>query len=99
MYVTLATTFALMLVIMCCRDAISRFYSTDTIIQELTSQVLILVTFIFFFDSMQAYLQGPIRAVGLQGKASLYTIVAFYAIGLPLAWYLGIKREMGVMGL
>ena len=31
--VTLATTTSLMLVLICCRDAISRFYSTDPIVQ------------------------------------------------------------------
>ena len=67
--------------------------------QQLTQQVLVLVTFIFFFDCMQGFLQGPIRAIGLQGRASCYTIVLFYLVGLPVACLLGFKFEMGVMGL
>ena len=65
----------------------------------MASQVLTLVTFIFFFDCMQGFLQGPIRAIGLQGRASCYTIVLFYLLGLPLAIVLGFKLDLGVMGL
>jgi len=61
--------------------------------------VLLLVSVIFFFDGMQGYLQGPIREIGLQSKASCYTLICYYCVGVPLACYLALKKEMGVVGL
>ena len=98
-WIALATVFTLQLVILFSRDAIAGFYSSDPEVKQLTSQVLLFVSVIFFFDGMQGYLQGPIRAIGLQSKASCYTLVCYYCIGVPLACYLALKKEMGVVGL
>ena len=99
LWTTLATVLTLMFPLLFCRESIAKIYSTEPEMQQLTEHVLVLVTFIFFFDCMQGFLQGPIRAIGLQGRASCYTIVLFYLVGLPVACLLGFKFELGVMGL
>ena len=98
-WVTLGTIFTLQLMIFFGKDAIAKFYSNDPKVQMLTSTVLILVSFIFFFDGMQGFLQGPIRAIGLQKKASFWTFLCYYVIGIPVACYLALKKDMGVIGL
>ena len=81
------------------RHAIARFYSSDPEVQALTSTVLVMVSVIFFFDGMQGFFQGPIRAVGLQKWASFFTIICYWGIGLPLACFLALRKDMGVIGL
>ena len=97
--VTLTTVFILQLVIVFARDAIAQFYSSDEIVQKMTSTVLLLVALIFLFDGMQGYLQGPIRATGQQKWASLYTVICYYLVGIPLSCLLALKLQMGVIGL
>ena len=53
----------------------------------------------YFGDGMQGYLQGPIRAMKLQGKASYVAIISFWLIGLPLAATFAFVCNMGVKGL
>ena len=55
-WITLGTVLSLQLAIFLSKDAIAKFYSTDPEVQALTSTVLILVSFIFFFDGMQGFL-------------------------------------------
>ena len=48
---------------------------------------------------MQTYMQGPIRAIELQDRASLITFLLYYLIGLPLAFYLALPTSLGIVGL
>ena len=48
---------------------------------------------------MQIFFQGPIRALGLQKVASYFAIGCYWVISLPLAYFLGIHKEYGVIGL
>lgn len=50
-------------------------------------------------DGMQAILHGPIRALGLQHKASLIAIACHWKLGLPLAAILAFGCDLGVFGL
>ena len=98
-WVTLGTVISLQLAIFFGKDLIAEFYSSDPQVKTLTASVLILVSFIFFFDGVQGFLQGPIRAIGLQSRASLWTMLCYYGVGVPLACYLALKKDMGVIGL
>ena len=81
------------------RDLIAKAYSSDPQIQALTEKVLLIVSIGFFFDGLQGFFQGPIRAIGLQKWASLLTIFCYYGVGIPLSCLLAFKKEMGVVGL
>ena len=61
--------------------------------------VLVLLSLSMLLDGSQCYLQGPIRAIGLQQVASYCAIGGFYVIGLPLAWLIAFKFDKGVIGL
>ena len=37
--------------------------------------------------------------MGLQHLASLYTFICYYGIGIPLACFFALKKDMGVIGL
>ena len=65
----------------------------------MTVSVLVLVSFMFFFDGMAGYIQGPIRAMGLQQMASYFAIFCFWVIAIPMAAILGLQLEMVLNGL
>ena len=48
---------------------------------------------------MQCYLQGLIRAMGLQKIASYCAIGGYYVIAIPVACILGFWADLGVAGL
>jgi len=48
---------------------------------------------------MQAFLQGPIRAMGKQGIASVLCLASYYIVALPLALVFCFFLEMGIAGL
>ena len=37
--------------------------------------------------------------MGLQKRASYFAIACYYIVGIPLAWFLAMKRDLGVLGL
>ena len=43
-------------------------------------------------DGLQNYLQGPIRAMGLQDIASYSAILCYWLIAIPAACGFGIKK-------
>ena len=52
-----------------------------------------------FVNGLQGFLQGPIRAIGKQGVASVISVVAYYAIALPASLYLCFAMDYGIGGL
>ena len=53
----------------------------------------------FLFDGLQCYLQGPIRAMGLQQIASYFAIGCYYIVAIPVACILGFWADLGILGL
>jgi len=64
----------------------------------ITDVIGILMLYIFF-DTIHGVQSGIIRGLGLQVYGSIYTLVCYYIIGLPLALYLAFSKDMGVYGL
>eukprot|EP01033_Poteriospumella_lacustris_P000584 gene584-400_t len=50
-------------------------------------------------DGLQGVCSGVLRGAGKQGIGAVANIIAFYAIGLPMAWVLCFKTGFGVNGL
>ena len=61
--------------------------------------VFIIVAVMFLFDGGQCFLQGPIRAMGLQKKGSYYAIACYWIVGVPLSSLLGVWKDFGCLGL
>ena len=81
------------------RSQIAYFYTADEQVHEILMPILVLLSFVMLLDGSQCYMQGPIRAIGLQQVASYCSIGSFYVIGLPLAWLIAFKLDKGVIGL
>ena len=65
----------------------------------MVASVLRLIALMNMFDCLQCYLQGPIRALGVQDRASYFALACYYLVGVPMAAVLGIVLDFGVMGL
>lgn len=96
---TLASIIVIGTVIFLARKNIVSLFTKDETIIDMTEKVLILVACMLLTDGMQGYLSGPIRALGLQQKASYVAIACHWLVAIPLAAALGIWQEMGPMGL
>ena len=71
----------------------------DEEVREMTSNVLLILSVIFFFDGMHGFMNGPIRALGLQKIASYVAISSYWLIGLPAAGIFAFGADLGVSGL
>ena len=58
-----------------------------------------IVAFFFVFDSMAQFLTGTTRGMGLQLYTAMGAIIIYWIVGVPLSFYLGVSKKLGVVGL
>jgi len=80
-------------------DGISALFTKDEKTVLIVNDVLVILLLYIFFDTIHGVQSGIIRGLGLQVAGSIYTLVCYYLIGLPLALWLAFGKEMGVKGL
>ena len=81
------------------KGAIAWIYSEDEDVKILATKLLLILACFFFFDGINALLNGPIRSLGLEKKLIYWAIGSYYAIVLPLALKLVYHFDLGVVGL
>ena len=59
---------------------------------------LFMLSMYLIFDSVHGVQSGNVRALGKQFPVSVYMLVCYYVVGMPLALLFGFKMEMGVKG-
>jgi len=74
-------------------------FTSDPEVSELANKCVLIVILVFFPDMIQGAMQGVIRALGIQRKASYWALASFYLLGIPFASLLAFKLSMGVAGL
>ena len=52
-----------------------------------------------WFDTIHGVQSGIIRGLGRQAYGSIYTLICYYVIGMPLALVLAFNAELGITGL
>lgn len=52
-----------------------------------------------FFDTIHGVQSGIIRGLGRQSYGSIYTMICYYILGLPIASVFAFKLNMGIKGL
>ena len=97
--ITLLVVVILALTVIFTRRFIVSAYTQDEELIEMAASVLIITGCNYLGDGMQGYLQGPIRALHLQRKASYVSIVCMWLLGLPLAATFAFACDFGVRGL
>jgi MATE family multidrug resistance protein len=81
------------------RHGIPWIFTSDPDIIEQAKTLLLITTAFQFSDAFNACVQGVFRGSGRQALAAKYNFVAFYIIGIPLGYTLGVREGYGVEGL
>lgn len=74
-------------------------YTSDTAVISIAAQLLIIAGFFQLFDGTQVVGLGILRGIGDVNIPTLITFVAYWIIGLPVGYYLGITEGMGANGV
>ena len=77
------------------RDAIARLYSTDATVLAVASGLLIYAAFFQFSDAIQVTAAGALRGYQDTRATMLITLFAYWGIGLPVGYGLGLAAWFG----
>ena len=81
------------------KDPIIRCFTRDEDVFALSEKCFYIIVLAFIPDMIQGSMQGVIRALDQQRRASYIALAAFYLVSIPLAVLLVFVVEMGVAGL
>ncbi len=74
-------------------------YTSDNRVIAIAAQLLIIAAFFQLFDGTQVVGLGVLRGMGDVNIPTFITFIAYWIIGLPVGYLLGIKFNMGVSGV
>ncbi len=93
-----ATIFAAALFLLFPR-ALPALFTTDGAVIALGATILPIAAAFQLFDGTQVVGGGILRGMGDTRPAALYNLLGYYAVALPLAWWLVLRRGAGVSGI
>ena len=88
-----------MMILLLFRNVLPRLFTTDVDIIQQAGQLLLISAMYQFPDAIFACTQGIFRGSGRRALSAKFNFIAFYIIGLPLGYFLGITLDFGVVGL
>ena len=74
-------------------------YTRDAAVAGLAARLLMLAAVFQLSDGLQASALGALRGLKDTARPMWLTFIAYWLVGLPLAWLLGISRALGPTGL
>lgn len=74
-------------------------YTSDVSVINIAAQLLIIAAFFQLFDGTQIVGLGILRGIGDVNIPTLITFVAYWLIGIPSGYYLGIVLGLGANGI
>jgi len=77
------------------RETIAGLYSTDTAVLAIASGLLIYAAFFQFSDAIQVTAAGALRGYQDTRATMLITLFAYWGIGLPVGYGLGLADWLG----
>ncbi|KIO77747.1 multidrug transporter [Pedobacter lusitanus] len=86
-------------VFVCANHILPYIYTEDMAVINIAAQLLIIAGFFQLFDGTQVVGLGVLRGLGDVNIPTVITFIAYWIIGIPLGYLLGIKLEMGVYGI
>jgi multidrug resistance protein, MATE family len=79
--------------------AIARLYTDDPDVAALAAQLLVLAAIFQFSDGIQVTANGALRGLKDTTVPMIITVLAYWGIGMPLAYWLGFGLGMGARGI
>jgi MATE family multidrug resistance protein len=74
-------------------------YTKDSAVITIASHLLIIAGFFQLFDGTQVVGLGVLRGMGDVNYPTIITFIAYWIIGIPLGYFLGISLGLGVNGI
>ena len=74
-------------------------YTTDKNVIAFAAQLLLIAALFQLFDGTQVVGLGILRGIGDVSIPAFITFIAYWVIGLPVGYFLGIKLNLGVTGI
>jgi len=74
-------------------------YTEDQAVIRIAAQLLIIAGFFQLFDGTQVVGLGVLRGIGDVNIPTIITFIAYWIIGIPLGYFLGIYLDLGVNGI
>ena len=101
------SSYHIVLVFMACAAILFSFgnhllpyiYTSDKSVIYFASQLLIIAAIFQLFDGTQVVGLGILRGMGDVNIPTIITFLAYWIIGLPVGYYLGLYLHMGVTGV
>jgi MATE family multidrug resistance protein len=101
------SSYHIVLVFMACAAILFSFgnhllpyiYTSDKAVIYFASQLLIIAAIFQLFDGTQVVGLGILRGMGDVNIPTIITFLAYWIIGLPVGYYLGLYLHMGVTGV
>lgn len=87
------------LIITLLKDFLPSLYISDVRVIEYAAQMLIIAALFQLSDGVQAVSLGLLRGLEDVRKPTLFTLVAYWVIAIPLGYYLAFYADMGYMGI
>jgi MATE family multidrug resistance protein len=87
------------LVMLALRWMLPRLYSADVDVIAAAAAVLPIAAAFQVFDGVQVVGGGVLRGMGRTVPPAVFNFIAWYVVGLPLAWYWAVTCGYGVTGL
>jgi MATE family multidrug resistance protein len=81
------------------REQLPRIYTDDVQVIAVCAFLLPIAAAFQIFDGTQVVGCGVLRGMGRTRAPALVTLVGYYALALPVAWWLGFERELGLAGI
>jgi MATE family multidrug resistance protein len=88
-----ATAFTLL------RHELPRLYTDDPAVLALAAQILPIAGAFQLADGTQGVAGGVLRGMGRPHVAALANLLGYYALALPLAYVLGVRGQLGLVGV
>ena len=87
------------LLVFAAESALAAMYTNIKEVADTFESVICLAAIHIFIDTIQNVINSVLRGLGLGTFGFVFTIFAYYFVGVPLAVKLAFFSEMGVLGL
>jgi MATE family multidrug resistance protein len=81
------------------KDVLPLAYIEDAAVLEIASTLLIVAGLFQISDGVQVVFLGALRGLQDVKVPMVITFISFWIIGFPLCYYLGLKTELGALGI
>ncbi|MFT3923756.1 MAG: MATE family efflux transporter [Myxococcales bacterium] len=81
------------------RASLPRFYTDDHATVQLAASVLPIAGTFQVMDGLQTVSGGVLRGMGRPRVTAVLNLVGYFALGIPLAYYLGLRTSLGIAGI